>query len=315
MPEPIGWDPFDFVFNQWMDTIEEQTGGRVKFERYPAETLIKLPDMWDAVTTGTIDIGNINDCAFPGQFPLTVALRLPGLFENSRQGGIVKQMLLDEGYLGHEWDSVKVLYMSCSEPWDVCSRVKQIRTLEDMKGLKVAAVGEPELSILGALGAVPVGMSPMDFYIALERGTVDAAWQDVNGHVSFRLYDVAPYSTRTPLNGGASVCAFVMNKDKYNSLPADIKEVFDRNTGLPWVIINGRRFDSNYEKCMAFLSEREGIPPVYTLPPEEQTRWFEQASGPVIEGVLADLEAKGLPASEMFDRAHELIERVRSWGF
>ncbi len=313
MPPPINWDPFDFTLNSWMDTIEEQTEGRVKFKRYPAETLVKVTDQWDATVAGICDVGLVGVPMVHGQFPMTAALRLPGFFENATQGCMVRQTLLEEGYLAPEWAGVKVLWMSNNAPWDISCRKKQIRTMEDLKGLKVACIGEPEISFIKALGAIPVGMHPTEFYIALERGTVDAAWMDINGQVSFNLYQKAPYITRIPGNSnGGNVT--VMNIDKYNSLPADIKTIFDKNSGLLWSIMGGRRFDYNYDKCVSFLNDRKDVPPVYVLPPDERARWYKQAE-PFIEKAAADLEAKGMPARKMFKRAHELVEIYKERGF
>jgi len=315
MPPPINWEPFDFAFNQWMDAIERETNGRVQFERYPMESLVKAFDMWQATESGVCDVGDVNDSIYAGQFQLLSALRLPGLFANSTQAGIVKQMLFDEGYISDEWQGVKLLFIGCSLPTSICCREKQIRTLEDMKGLKVAVLGEPDASVMKALGATPVGMSATEYFISLERGTVDAVWLDLVGQVAFGLYEVAPYSTEVPLSGGCSACGFVMNEETYNSLPPDIRAVVDRNTGILWSTITGRYFDSVYVKCGDFLNEREDAPPVYTIPPDELARWFELAETPVTDKTLADLEAKGLPANATFDRAHQLIDLVKSWGF
>ncbi|MBA7702287.1 Solute-binding protein [subsurface metagenome] len=313
MPPPLEWEPFDFVLNYWMDTIELETNGRVEFVRYPQGTLVGMMDMWEAIKTGVCDIGLVNVCALPGQFPMTAALRLPGLFDSSTQGAIVRQRLLEEGYLAHDWEDVKVLWMGNNSHWSISCREEQIYTLEDLEGLKIANVGDPELSFIEALGAVPVAMPATDFYMALERGTVDGAWQDTNGQVAFGLYEASPYITRIPGNGNAAVVT-VMNLDKYNSLPPDIKAVFDRNIGLFGATALGQRFDLNDSRAIAFLNEREGFPPVYTLPEEERARWFEAAE-PLIEAAIADLEAQGLPAREMLDRARELIELYKSLGF
>lgn len=313
MPPPLDWDPFDFTINEWMDTIEQQSDGKVKFKRYPAETLVKVTDQWDAVKGGICDISMVAVPMSPGQFPLTAALRLPGLFDNATQGCMVRQTLLEEGYLAPEWEEVKVLWMANNAPWDISCREKQIRKLEDLKGLKVATMGEPEISFIKALGAMPVAMAVTEFYIALERGTVDAAWMDINGQVAFNLYQKAPHITRIPGNSnGCNVT--IINLDKYNSFPADIKAIFDKNSGLLWSIINGSRFDYNYDKCVSFLNERKKVPPVYTLPPEERARWFKAAE-PIIEKAVTDLEAKGIPAREMFKRAHELVEMYKKLGF
>ena len=313
MPPPIDWEPFDFVINQWLNTIEQQTKGRVKFKRYPSETLVKMSDQWESVKIGICDIGLVNVCMYPGQFPLTAALRLPGFFDNAIQGAIVRQHLLEEGYLSNEWKDVKVLWMGNNAPWDISCREKQIRTMEDLKGLKIATIGEPEISFIKALGAIPVAMPPLEFYFALERGVVDAAWQDSNGQVAFKLYEKAPYITRIPGNCNAANVT-IMNLDKYNSLPPDVKKVFDKNIGLIGAIMHGKRFDYCYEKCISFLNKRKNVAPVYVLPPDERARWFKAAK-PLIDQRIAKLEGQQLPAKKMFERAHELVEIYRMRGF
>jgi TRAP-type C4-dicarboxylate transport system substrate-binding protein len=313
MPPPIDWEPFDFVFNEWMDAIEHETQGRVKFKRYPSETLVKVTDYWEAVKGGFCDIGIVCLPMFPGQFPMTAALRLPGLFDNAIQGAIVRQILFEEGYLAPEWEGVKFLWIGNNSPWDISCRKKQIRTLEDLKGLKVCTIQEPEISFIKALGAIPVAMPPTEFYFALERGTVDAAWQDVNGQVAFKLYEKAPYITRIPGNS-AGAMVWIMNQQKYDNLPPDIKSIFDRNIGLIGAIMTGKRFDYSVDRCVSFLNERKDFPPIYVLPPEERARWFKKAE-PIIEKATADLEAKGLPARKMFKRAHELVEIYKKKGF
>jgi TRAP-type C4-dicarboxylate transport system substrate-binding protein len=312
-PEAGGWDPFDYTLMFWMDTIEYETQGRVQFEFYPESTLLGMLDMWEGLKGGVADIGIVNVCAYPGVFPLTGALRLPGFFENSLQSSMVRQKVFEEGYNTAEWADVKVLWHATNEPWSISCRTKQIKTLEDLQGLKVANVGDPELSFIEALGGVPIAMPATDFFLALERGTVDAAWQDTNGQVVFGLAQEAPYITEIPGNGTADMVT-VMNKDKYNSLPADIKAIFDKNMGMFFAMCHGQRFSYNHARCLDYLNAREGVPPVYILPEEERARWFAAAE-PLVEAAAADLEAQGLPARETFARARELQEVYAGLGF
>jgi TRAP-type C4-dicarboxylate transport system substrate-binding protein len=255
----------------------------------------------------------VNVCAFPGQFPMTAALRVPGFFNNSIQASMVRQTLLDEGFLAPEWSDVKVLWFGTNAPHSIACRTKQITKLDDLKGLRVANMGEPETSFLAEVGAVPVAMPATEFYLALERGTVDAVCQDTNGLVAFQLYQVAPYITEIP--GNATSCmVVVMNKDKYNALPADIKAIFDKSTDLLRSICHGKRFDYSHDACVSYLNEMKDAPPVYVLPKAERDKYF-QTIEPLIDSALSDLESKGMPAREMHSRAHELVELYSSWGF
>jgi TRAP-type C4-dicarboxylate transport system substrate-binding protein len=313
MPPPIYLEPFDFTLEQWMDSVELQTDGAVEFERYPTETLVKMGDMWEAVQIGICDIAMVNVMAFPGQFPMTAALRVPGFFDNSIQGSMVRQTLLEEGYLAPEWADVKVLWFGTNAPHSIACRTKQITTLDDLVDLRVANMGEPESSFLEELGAVSVPMPATEFYLALERGTVDAVVQDTNGLVAFNLYTVAPYITEIPGNANSAMVV-VMNLDKYNSLPDDVKAVFDQSTGLLRSICHGKRFDYNHEACVAYLNSLEDAPQVQTLAEAERAEFFQTVE-PLIDEALADLEAEGLPAVDMFERAHELVDLYKSWGF
>jgi len=313
MPPPIYLEPFDLTVDEWMDSVEFQTDGMVHFDRYPTETLVKMVDMWEAVQVGICDIAMVNIMAFPGQFPMSTAMRVPGFFSNSIQGAMVRQTLYEEGYLASEWSDVHVLWFGTNAPHSIACRTKQITTIEDFKGLKVANMGEPESSFLEAVGAVSVPMPATEFYLALERGTVDAVVQDTNGMVAFQLYQVAPYITEIPGNANSSMVV-VMNKDKYDSLPADVKALVDRTSGLLRSICHGKRFDYNHEACVDYLNALEGAPPVSVLSEAERAKYFEIAT-PLVEDMLADLEAQGMPAREMHARAHELVELYSSWGF
>jgi TRAP-type C4-dicarboxylate transport system substrate-binding protein len=122
MPPPIDKEAFYFTLTEWMDDIEGQTDGQVTFERYPSESLVKMQDARGAVAKSVCDITIVNVCAFPGQFPMTAALRVPGFFANSVQGAMVRQTLLEEGYLASEWADVKVLWFGDNAPHSIACR-------------------------------------------------------------------------------------------------------------------------------------------------------------------------------------------------
>jgi TRAP-type C4-dicarboxylate transport system substrate-binding protein len=49
-----GWGPVH-ALQPWAKKVEEVTKGRVKIDIYPAQTLVKGPDIWNAVKTGVVD--------------------------------------------------------------------------------------------------------------------------------------------------------------------------------------------------------------------------------------------------------------------
>jgi TRAP-type C4-dicarboxylate transport system substrate-binding protein len=316
MPAPIYWEPFDFVNRIFMDRVTQQTNGRVQFTYYPAETLVKITDMWEATKGGVTDIGAVAPHAFPGLFPGMDVMSLPGLFSDAMLGSTIRQEIYEEGYLAPAWNDVHLLWVGANAPDSIGCRTKQIKTLADLKGLKVCVEGEPGSTFLKAIGAVPVSMQATEFYISLERGTVDAVWQDVNGQVVFKTYEVAPYVTELPGNMDKCIVQ-VMNKNKYNSLPPDLKAVIDKNSGMIMSMMQGTRFGWNYDLCFNYINQvnaAQGMPAIYTLPDDEWAKWLA-AGQPVLDEWEANVAATGLRSKEMYDRAKELADLYKTWGF
>jgi TRAP-type C4-dicarboxylate transport system substrate-binding protein len=313
MPSPLNWDPFDFMGNRWCDTIEEETGGKVVFDRYPGASLIPMPDVWDGIKAGVCDVGLVHPATEPGQFPLSDALALPGLFPNSSVAGLVLSQLWEEGWLADEWSGVKVLFFSPSANSDLVNRVRPVETLEDWKDLQVGVEGEPETSAIRALGAIPVSIPVTEQYIALERGTIDATYVCMLGQVAFKFYEVAPYITAA--QGGIRFICHCMNQETYDSLPADVQEVIDRNSGKLWSFLTSKRYDATDERTYKFLDEyqAEHNRPTVVYPSDEEMARWREIWAPVHEQVISDLEAKGLPARAMIERARELSDKYTSW--
>jgi TRAP-type C4-dicarboxylate transport system substrate-binding protein len=308
MPPPIDREPFYFALEKWMDTIEKETGGRVAFRRYPAESLVKESDSWAAVTKGICDVVILLASSYADRFPRTDLMALPNLFPNATVGSMVLQNLQDEGYLASEWAEVKVLWHATNSPADVGCRTRQIKTLEDWQGIKVAVTGEPETSTIKALGSVPVVIPKTEHSMALKKEIVDAAWLELNGQVAFEYYEVAPY--RTICHGGVRTLDYVMNLETYDSLPPEIRAVFDRNSGMLWSVITGKIFDSCLQRSADFLNIRH--PPAYMPPEEEFARW-QKAWEPVYEKAVDELEKKGINGKALLARMRELSQRYADY--
>ena len=111
------------------------------------------------------------------------------------------------------------------------SKSKPIRTLDDMKGMKIRTPSAAQSAQLEALGAMPIDMPANQIYNTLDRGVVDAAMIPMSAAIDFKLIEVAHYFTLdAPL--GRSPFLVAMNQARYDKLPADVKKVIDGTTGL-----------------------------------------------------------------------------------
>jgi TRAP-type C4-dicarboxylate transport system substrate-binding protein len=307
-PDPMGVDPFHWVAEEWMNTIEEETGGRVKFERYPNSTLVDGYSMYKAVMTGVIDVGAVFPLANPDAFPMVNALSVPGLFPSATVAGLVNWKLYEEGYISNDYKNVKRLFVGYANPQGFICRDKQIKTLEDLEGLRIGCMSEPDISTVALLGATPVVLPVQEHPSAMERGVIDGSYYEESASIAYGLYKVARYFTDS--HGGIRSSETMMNLDTYNQLPPDIKKIFDKNSGMMWCLINGVRFDQNLKMVREFLNHRAdevGLPHIYQISPEEEARW-QVAFETVQEKYIENLESRGLPGRAMMERAKELID-------
>src|SRR3546814_299270 len=129
-------------------------------------------------------------------------------------------------YFAQEFpDSVKVLALHAHNAGLIHTREKQVKTMDDLKGLRIRSPSPQINAMLQQLGATPVGLPPGDVYENMQRGVIDGAvfpWDPIN---SFRLFEVTKY--HLDARSYTASFYFVMNKRKYDGLPADVRKAID----------------------------------------------------------------------------------------
>jgi TRAP-type C4-dicarboxylate transport system substrate-binding protein len=114
--------------------------------------------------------------------------------------------------------------------------------------------------------------------------------------LAYDLASVVKYNIEPPV--ASATFAMVMNPAKYNSLPADLRAIIDKETG----VAGGMSFAAAYQAQEKFARELEtskkGLQ-VITLPPADVAK-MKELSKPIIDKAIADLESQGKPAKEFF---------------
>lgn len=294
------------LFSGWAEAVREQSGGRIDVTIFPAQTLGKAPAGYDNAKNGVADIAWTVQGYTAGRFPLSHIVELPGLFETAVVGSCAFQKLYDSGALDEEYAETQVLYVHTHGQGHLHTQGKAVTTLADLKGLKIrrptAVIGK----LLAELGAEPVGMPAPRIYESMQRGTIDGymlPWEAVKG---FRLDEVSDQHTEF----GFYSLAFVqtMNKAKYESLPADLKQVIDDNSGMKWALRAGRGFDRGDEVGLeaalasGALNKIEG---------DELAEW-EAAAARTTAGYLKELDDKGLPGTETYAKVKGYVAECRA---
>lgn len=279
----------------WLKQIEDATNGKVKFKTYYSQTLNKGPDTWKAVKDGIADIGWCFHAYWPGMTSLSDVISLPNLpFKNSEEASGTLQKLYEKfPQIRDQYKDNHILFLYTTDPYFLITTKKQVKTLEDIKGLKIRMMGGPSTEQMKALGGVPVSVPMPDNYMAMQKGVTDGMGAPWEATLSFKLYETVKYYT-LGTNFPVIYFSIAMNKKKWNSLPDDVKAAFNGASGYMGARFWGRNFfDTPRDACLA-AAQKEGFETnIYTLPKEEQARWLKVGGKPVWDNWLARMKKEG----------------------
>ncbi|MDX2445956.1 MAG: TRAP transporter substrate-binding protein [Desulfobacterales bacterium] len=286
------------VIKPWMKMIEEKTQGKVKVTPYYAGALAPPPESFNSIVSGIADMGEGIAYATPGQFPLTEIVMLPELGLKSGQAASAALWHAFKKFpeLAAEYAGVKVLWLHVNPPLRLITRNKPVRSLEDLKGMKIRVSGASSAKMGKALGFTPVSMGIGDLYLALEKGVLDGVIIGSDVLISRRIAEVSKYVTDMDL--GHDTFFVVINNDTWDRLPKDVQTVMDSLSGDWAVDFTAKAWDKfdveAKEKAMA-----QGIEFI-TLSPEEKARWKKLLS-PIKATYAAEQDQKGLPGTEILN--------------
>ncbi|GAB6146876.1 TRAP transporter substrate-binding protein [Desulfocicer niacini] len=278
----------------WLDKVEEATGGKVKIQRYYGQTLSKGKDIWNATKMGITDIGWCFHGYWPGMTPLSDVISLPALpFESAEEGSAMLWNLYENfSEIQNEYKDVKVLLFYTSEPYSLITVGKPVKTLEDIKGMKIRMSGGPPTEMMQAIGGIPMLIPMPDNYISLQKGVIDgmgAPWEAIN---VWRFYEVVKYYTQVPFP--AVYFSISMNKRKWDSLPTDVKDAITKVSGEYGSRYWGRNFfDKMKEEGMNKVKEQGHGDNIYTLTSDEKKRWLKAGGEPIWENWVTKMEGQG----------------------
>ncbi|MCA0964635.1 TRAP transporter substrate-binding protein [Salipiger bermudensis] len=212
---------------KWADEVGKLSGGRIEIEILPIGSVVPHTDTLDAVGAGILQ-GHLTDPSyFSGKDPAFAMMgNLVGAWSDPFEflgfmesgGGNELYAELVEPY------GVKFIGAAATEPEAFVSRVP-IRTVEDLKGVKLRAPEGMVYEIFSKAGAAPVSLPGSEIFSALDKGVVDAADNTVFAtNQSLGMNDIANY----PLYPGFHSLPMIdvsMNKSVWDELPEDLQEI------------------------------------------------------------------------------------------
>ena len=217
------------IMAPWSESIENKSAGRIKFVSYYGGALGRGPHRQYLLTEkGVSDVSFVFLSMHSGRFRDAEVLEMPGLTNTGEEASILAWKLFEEGLLSG-FEHVKVLALFASEPGRLFTQ-RPVRNLSDYKGLKIRAAGQVQGEYVYALGATPEVLDAATATEALRRGTINGLIQGWSGLAIFHQSDFVDYFVEAPV--GVLTFAIIMNKERFESLPDEMKTIIDDNSGL-----------------------------------------------------------------------------------
>lgn len=205
--------------------LPERTGGRVKVEVFPGGQLGDVPQQVSGVQFGTIESMSAPGAFFVGIDPRFQVLDAPGLYESWDH---IYKTSIDPAFRGPflqsgEDKGIAGISIFMQAPNNIVSK-RPIRTLDDVKGLKIRVFGSPlQMEPIKLLGGTPAPMPLLESLPALQTGVIDGTIGSQFIFTNFKYFTVAKHVTRMPFSYVTMLGA--VSKVWLDKQPADVQKI------------------------------------------------------------------------------------------
>lgn len=293
----------------WMEKVEKESGGRIKFEGYPAMQLGGTPvQLYDQAKDGVVDIVWTLPGNTAGRFPRIEAFELPFMM-NEAEATSKALWEYVQTVAPDEFKDTQVLALHVHGPGVIHTTEKAIHSIADLRGVKLRAPTRQVTKLLGVLGATPVGMPLPGIPDALSKGTINGCvipWEVVP---SVKVHELTKFHAEfEPAGGSLYTTTFVMamNKAKYASLAPDLKKVLDNNSGMAASAWLGKTQQGNDPLGRKAAVDRGNT--IFTVSAAEAQDFRRKSRSIEVEWV-EDMNKRGFDGRKLLDTARALIDK------
>lgn len=279
-----------------IEPLQEAVAGTgLEIEVYPGGELGAGPlEQYVRVVQGVADMVWGLQGYTSSQFPLTMISELPGALPEGKTGYDMLWDAHDAGMLDKEFPGTKPLALWLSEPNIFIMKDVDVRTPDDLKGLKIRVSGSAAAATIEALGATPVQMPAGEIYNSLQTGLIDGVVTGASAIGDFKLDEVAnSYTLNAPL--GRISFYVVMNQNTYNGLAEEQRTAIDSIAGRPLSKSAEDGWNAAADRVVAEINAT-GDNTVYTLSADERAA-FEALVLPISDQVVAEVGGEDVLAT------------------
>ncbi|WP_166347273.1 TRAP transporter substrate-binding protein [Phytoactinopolyspora limicola] len=285
---------------KFKEVVEEESGGRISVEIFPAEALGSEQEMLNGIKTGSLDLQMAGGGSMQNIVPEYGIMTLPFVVESFDEA----YALLD-GPVGEEWKELaeeqgyKVLSYHDLGFAQVTNNVRAIHTPEDFQGVAMRSPEEPtSIATFEALGANVSTLPFTEVYPALQQGVVDGQFNPLDAIYETNFHEVQDYLTL--LNIFYYHVNFIMNPDVWDDLDAELQDIV-QNAADEAQAVSRELTQNNHEDMLDTLS-----PEFDEIVEDADLEAFRAA----VEPALSKFEQ--IVAPEKIQEARDFVEDYRA---
>jgi len=212
---------------RFVELLGEKSGGQIRTKTFAGGEMIKQQFVATAIPQGTIDISLTTLDNWSGRIADVGILTTPlwdksmeWTRDNLKRGNPIFDFfdarLREEG-------AVLLVMFDIGPP--VVSTSFEIAGPESFANMPIRVYSKGSAEVMQALGAAPTIIGVGDVYSALQRGTVKGAMGGLGGAVGLKHYEVTSHMFVPNGVLGTLIHAYVMNKDRFESLSPELQDV------------------------------------------------------------------------------------------
>ena len=294
----------------WARKVQADSGGRIRIDIFPSMQLGGAPPrLFDQARDGDADIVWTAPSLTPGRFPRIEMFDLP--FVPSRRALVSSRALQDFAALNlkDEFHEVRPLCFSCTDR-GVIHANQPIRTVEDIKDLKIHVPTQRAGEALHLLGAEPVPMPTGQLVLAVNQNVIEGCLDPWHIMPALRLNDLLKTHTEfSETSPSSTTFVLAMNSAAYDRLPRDLKAVIDSNSGQVAAGMAGAMWD--IEAASVADGVARGGDAIVTLLPEAVAHW-RKLTEPVVEKWVKEMKEQKVDGGKLLASAHTFMTKYAS---
>jgi TRAP-type C4-dicarboxylate transport system substrate-binding protein len=290
----------------WIEELKQKSKGRLIVQFYEPNTLCPMDEAWTAVKSGIADIAFH---ANRNQFPLSNVVAMPFMFKSAEAASLtIWEMINEFPEMAAEYKGAKLLWAFTSAEYQLHTKKIKVSKLSDIKGKKIIVWTPNGRTYTAALGAVPVAITPLDTYMALQRGMADGVFCPLAPMRSYKTDEVTKY--HNIINFSQDPFWGAMNINSFEKLPPDLQKLLLDTCGTPMARLFGKTLDDGDTAAIKYLKSKGHV--FIDIPENEIDGWRAQVTT-VYEDWIKDMEGRGYKdARKIFETAQKLGKKYQA---